>query len=329
MITLTKVELRRLAHRRMVAAAVLFGLAVAILMLFVLWQDSKPLSGAERAVGEQQYALALDDWNRNGEQQKAECFEQEKLESERSGAPVDFGCASMGAPQREWFLTTSPPLEDQLPQLLSVVALLVALIAFGIGGTFTAAEFSTGSMGNWLTFEPRRLRVFASKLAATVLAALPIAVVVLALVAFGAVAILSSHELASGFTSEHRSAAMWLSIRALGLVVIGALVGVSLGFLMRHTAAVLGTAIGIVILGQALFQLVEALRPWDPLLNIQAWIENGTTYTVVSCSVTPQGQMCDGIEKTLTFASAATYLWTITGALVLLAALVFRRRDVT
>ena len=42
--------------------------------------------------------------------------------------------------------------------------MLLALAALVLGAGFAASEFSTGSIGTWLTFEPRRLRVYGSKL---------------------------------------------------------------------------------------------------------------------------------------------------------------------
>ena len=41
---------------------------------------------------------------------------------------------------------------------------LVALTALMVAGSFIGAEYSTGSIANWLSFIPRRGRVFASKL---------------------------------------------------------------------------------------------------------------------------------------------------------------------
>ena len=46
---------------------------------------------------------------------------------------------------------------------------LTGLVAFLVAASFVGAEFTTGSLANWLTFVPRRSTVFVSKL--TVVAA--------------------------------------------------------------------------------------------------------------------------------------------------------------
>ena len=55
---------------------------------------------------------------------------------------------------------------------------LDAFIGFIIGADFVAAEISSGSMGNRLTSEPRRMRVSASKLSAVGLGLIAATVVI-------------------------------------------------------------------------------------------------------------------------------------------------------
>ena len=43
---------------------------------------------------------------------------------------------------------------------------LFVLAPLLLAGSFVSAEFSTGSIGNWLTFAPRRVRVYLSKVLA-------------------------------------------------------------------------------------------------------------------------------------------------------------------
>src|SRR5690606_8532331 len=120
---------------------------------------------------ETQWELARQDWEEHGAEQIEECEEAEAAESEIAGEELDFGCAEM-APQREWFFWEPPPFGDFLVGALQVAQVLMCLVALMVGVTFVAAEFSTGSIGTWLTFEPRRFAVFGSKLAATALTGL-------------------------------------------------------------------------------------------------------------------------------------------------------------
>jgi ABC-2 type transport system permease protein len=72
----------------------------------------------------------------------------------------------MRPPTLEGFGAANPVPAAVFTGLLKTNGLFYAFLAFLLGASFVAAEFSTGSLGNWLTFQPRRLRVGLSKLAA-------------------------------------------------------------------------------------------------------------------------------------------------------------------
>ena len=80
-------------------------------------------------------------------------------------------CDSSGRPARdcrypEPQLTSSPhrPFGEVAAESLQLSIYLVALAALMMAGSFIGAEYSSGSIANWLSFLPRRGRVFASKL---------------------------------------------------------------------------------------------------------------------------------------------------------------------
>jgi ABC-2 type transport system permease protein len=104
-----------------------------------------------------------------------------------------------------------------------------------------------------------------------------------------------------------------------------------MGMLFRHTAAVLGIAVGYLILVEGVFgQALQSAQPWLLRLNFNAWLEHGTSYFLNSCTTDSQGNYgCQGVEKFLTFAHSSAYLGTLVVVLVGLAALVFRRRDIS
>jgi ABC-2 type transport system permease protein len=57
------------------------------------------------------------------------------------------------------------PAFPEVPTLsLNLSRYLGALATFMIAGSFIGAEFSSGSISNWLSFVPRRIPVFVSKL---------------------------------------------------------------------------------------------------------------------------------------------------------------------
>lgn len=324
---LLAVELRRLFSRRLVVLAMLAAVAVAGLVVAVTWNSVQPMSPAEVEQAETFYQQQLDYWEENGEEQVADCLEQEEIEAERTGQEVDFGCEQQ-EPQREWFFPTVPPLHETLPGLLLGVSLLLAFVALVVGTTFTAAELSTGAMSTWLTFEPRRLRVYASKVAAAAIGVIPVAVMVIGAAIGGAWLANNSQGLTDGMTSTVWSDVAWTAARIVALAVIGALVGAALGFLLRHTAAVLGVVIGYGIVVEGILSgLLPRLAPWTARTNLAGWTSHGTTYYTSECVTEAMGTTCEMTEHAVSFGHSAAYLLVLTALVVTAGALVFRRRD--
>ncbi|WP_413451651.1 ABC transporter permease subunit [Georgenia phoenicis] len=328
MTRLLRVELRRLFSRRLVVATMLGALAASLLVLWAAWDSSQPMSDEDLALAEEMYQQDLAYWEEHGEEDQAQCFEEEAAEAERLGEEVDWGCEEgFSAPEREWYIFTAPPLEESLPSSLSAVSTFVLFAVGLVGATFTAAEISTGSMSTWLSFEPRRLRVYVSKLAAAALGVVPAAVLTVAVVVGGSVLIAQHFDLAAGMGSAEWAATGWMVLRILGLAVLGALVGAALGFLLRHTAAVLGVVVVGFIASQLVQGLVPRTAPWMPATNVDGWVRHGTTYFMEECTTDASGTMCDYTEHALSFGHSAVYLLVLTAVVVVLAALVFRRRD--
>lgn len=324
---LWRVELRRFFSRRLVVLAMIGALAVTGLLLFGVWQSSQPMSAEARAQARVEYENARADWEQNGEEYYAQCLAEQEREAEATGQEVDYGCEQM-EPQEEWFFRTAPPLQETLPGTVGTAATLLVFLAFLVGATFTAAEVSTGSLSTWLTFEPRRLRVFASKLLAAALGVLPAAALVLAVTVAGAWAVAEAFGLANGMTARDWPAIGTTALRILALTALFALVGASLGFLLRHTAAVLGVVVGyVVVVELMLMNYLTELQPWLVVKNVEAWVDRGASYFVNECTTDATGTLCEYTERTLTFGDSAVYLLVLTGVVTLAGALVLRRRD--
>ena len=191
---LVGIELRRLWWRRL-TKAVLAGVVLFVLaMVYNAYNSSTPERLAQQL---DDYSIMVEENKRQAEQMKdqlpqmiKDCEEQQALERERSDDPsIDFGCSTIGTFQ-------TPTLEDMgivvpiadtitesaMEPLVSVLGFLALILM----GSFVAAEFTTGSMGNWLTFKPRRVQVAASKLVAAALGATLLAAGAVALLALGA-----------------------------------------------------------------------------------------------------------------------------------------------
>ena len=102
-----------------------------------------------------------------------------------------------------------------------------------------------------------------------------------------------------------------------------------MGILLRHTAAVLGVALGWAIAGEGVLgNNIRSAQPWLLSTNLTGWLQHGTSYLVDRCSSSEGGYSCETVQQPLSFAHSATYLAVLVVALVLVTALVFRRRDV-
>ena len=114
------------------------------------------------------------------------------------------------------------------------------------------------------------------------------------------------------------------------LTAVVAVAGAALGILLRHTAAVLGLALGWVIAGEGILgNNVAAAQPWLLGTNLTGWLQHGTSYFVETCTSSADGGFsCSSTEKALSFAHSATYLGVLVLALLVVTTLVFRRRDV-
>ena len=69
-------------------------------------------------------------------------------------------------PKLENWLGGAPSFDRDTSGLLTSISVVFVLAPLLLAGSFVSAEFSTGSIGNWLTFAPRRVRVYLSKVLA-------------------------------------------------------------------------------------------------------------------------------------------------------------------
>ena len=212
--------------------------------------------------------------------------------------------------------------------MLSGGAVLLALAALVLGAGFTASEFSTGSIGTWLTFEPRRLRVYGSKLLAAGAGVVPLAVLTLATMT--AAVWVFAHLWGSttgpaGTWGAHRRSRWARRPPRRG--------GRGGGCGDGHPAAAhrrrprRGARVGHRRRGHP-GSNVRSAQPWLLSTNLTGWLQHGTSYLVDRCTSSDGGYSCETIQQPLSFAHSATYLAVLVVALVLVTALVFRRRDV-
>jgi ABC-2 type transport system permease protein len=324
---LVGVELRRLWWRR------LTKVAVAAVVLFI----GASVYNAYNASTPERLAQQLDSYRimqQEAPRMIEECRKQQAIERDRSGdQTLDFGCDQQAQTPTLEQMGLTLPLADTITEgIAKTIALLLAFVALLLGASFVGAEFSTGSMGLWLTFQPRRLRVAASKLTAAAVGGAVVAVLGLVLTNLGArmVAVVnrpgSELELPPAPPLEEPLAA--LGLRIVVLAVGAGVVGAALGLLLRHTAAIIGTVLGFAVVVEGIVMqafLQGRLQQWSVLKNIEAFVEKGTTYFAESCGPTS----CDYTERTLTYTHGWVFLLVVALAVVLAGVAAFRSRDVT
>ncbi|MEG3616810.1 ABC transporter permease subunit [Isoptericola haloaureus] len=359
---LLRVELRRLWMRRVTWGGLLLALVVAGLGVAGQIGSAQPPTDRQVAEAEAFYAEELERWEENGEQQVEQCEEAE-AEAAADDPGADFGCDDM-APRLEYFLPPTvsfvpdaddreaaafgvPPDrgESQDPRVAEIEQSLwtgwsgvgaaagyapaFLMLAFVVGVSFMTAERSTGALGMWLTFEPRRSRVYGSKALAAALGTVPLVVAGWVAVAGG---IYTLHAVFG--TVGPVAAEDWVEIGAFSarLVVAGVLcaaVGTALGVLLRHAVAAVG-AVAVVLWAGAVFGYpLGAAQRWTPTTNLTAWLEGGTAYGVAQELRDETGMVTTTwTTEVVTGLQGGLYLLAVAAVLTLLAVVVFRRRDV-
>lgn len=326
---LTLVELRRYLARAGVRWLVVGMVAIVAVTAFGAWRASRPPTQVQLDQAQAQYETDVTSWSRDGDQMVAQC-ETAQAEQQKVDPDVDFGCDLM-TPRLENYLPHQATFAQSGADWVGQVATFLLLLSLIVGATFVAAEFSTGSITTWLTFEPRRGRVFASKTVVATLATGVVALVVTVL-AVGACWAATALNGAVGDVS----AAMWADLgnragRIGAAAGATALLGAGLAFLLRHTAAVIAVVIGwfVAIDGLLVQGLLRAPR-WAVALNLQAWLDAGSTYYQEgSCSAGGTGEVvCSSGERALSMTSGALSLLVLVVVVTAGALLVFRRRDV-
>ena len=327
---LSLVELRRYTARVGVRWLVVGMLAVVLLTAFGAWRASRPASQAQLQQAQQQYEMAQTDWARNGDQMLASCQAAQEQQAAASGPQPDFGCDQM-VPTLARFLPSQATFAESGKDWVGQVAIFVLLLALIVGATFVAAEFSTGAIGTWLTFEPRRGRVFASKALVVTVATGAVALGVTALAVVSCWAATAVHHSVGDMTP-----ALWADLgdsagRVAAAAAGAALLGAALGFLLRHTAAVIAVVIGwfVAIDGILLSGLLHAPR-WSAQLSLQAWLHAGATYYQdIPCTTGPNGEVvCGAVQKSLSMTQGGLTLAVLVVLVTVAAVRVFQRRDV-
>jgi ABC-2 type transport system permease protein len=314
------VELGRYASRRAVAVTLLVALALGALLVASAAWSTRPADATERAAAERLLAENRD----AGEADLEACL---AAPEEYLGPGATAAACETIRPQLDWFLPRDAlSIEQELEDRGTVFLMLLAAVGILVGSTFAGADWASGSMSTQLLFVPRRLRVWAAKAVAVVVATAAATALLLA-ASWGALALVAAGR---GITTPDET---WLDVvrtsgRGVALVAAVTLGGFALTMLLRHTVGTLGLLFGYAVVGEGLAASLpfERMTQWSMANNVLAWLHDGTrVHDDSACDVGAAG--CSG-WYTLSLGHAAAYL----GGLLLLAVVVslvaFRRRDV-
>ncbi|WP_069385596.1 ABC transporter permease subunit [Cellulosimicrobium cellulans] len=333
---LLRVELRRLAARRLVRWAVAGTIALALVTVALAWVVGLPTSDAERAQAQRSYESVLEDWERNGDRYVADC-EREEERAQETEPGADFGCDDM-EPQLDQFLAPVPTFEGDaeswpVPGSTTVAQLapLLLLLALVVGVSFLTAEISTGAIGLWLTFEPRRQRVYWSKALAAAVGVLPVVAVAYVLMAGGAYGAYALNGRLGPVTADTWAELAGVGGRVLVAAALVAAAGAALGALLRNAAGAVGlVVVWVLVVENVVTMALQESQRWLVRTNLTAWVQGGTTVWTQECTTDATGMMtCQGVEQTVSQAQGGLFLAAVVAVLSALAVLVFRRRDVS
>ncbi len=202
--------------------------------------------------------------------------------------------------------------------LLSAAAPL-ALTGFTIGAASLGADYSSRALATLLTWQPRRMRVLASRAAAAATVTLAASLAAQLLL----VASLAPAVLAHGTTTtplrQWLPTTAWLSLRSALLAATMAVIGVALAAISRSTAAaIVGAAAYLVLLERTILATLPSAGRWLLIGDSIAWVSGDPGIHVAGPSgTTPHA------------GAAGLVLLAVTAGLYVLATVIFSRRDIT
>lgn len=334
---LIRTELRRLRWRGINLVALLALLGVVLLMTFNSYQSSKPPSEQMLVEAEEELQWYLALWEENHERDYQECLTGEHEEQEawiasgESGSLGSWGCEGLlEEPTANMFLPYwQESFTNYLDNTFGGLIIIVLAIALFLGASFNAGEINSGSMGTWLTFEPRRTQVYYSKSAALFIWGVVVGLATLSLGLLLAWLVYSLNGMGE-LTSKQWTDALLTVARCVPLFGIAAAVGGSLGIILRHTAA----AAVVVFAWAAVVEPIirygswRQLTPWLITPNVQGWIEAGTEYWYSSCSGGGVNYLCETVH--LSHGGLRSFIYVMIAAALVstIGNLIFRRRDI-
>jgi len=317
---LIKAEVNRLRSRRITLVTLLAAFVALAAFQIIVNVQLTPPSAQEVAANQAAFEESKKEWAANHEMWEKDCTDSGMSPSQ---------CA-IPAPTEQDYGLTPAAFNTVVNDSLSVSTYLVALALFMLAGSYIGAEFSSGSLANWLSFIPQRWRVFTSKIVTITAFSLLVCAVAGTLMIATAAILASIH----GGDITDVGKLVNKALRGLAVGAILTVLGFCIGLITRHTAGAIGVLLGYLfvwfvraaILGGQ--EWAARLTPWTPEGNLAAVLNNGHTYLVPVEELTPQGLNYTTIERVVSATHGVVYWSVVLVAVVTLALMIFQRRDV-
>jgi hypothetical protein len=321
---LLRAELHRFRARRFLRLLLLLGVvAWAAATAIGLAHHGRP-TAADLAAAQQQVGQIVADADRNREA----CLTDPQRPTD---APAEEQC---GPPVTAADIDPSsflphPPFSFAGSAQTGVMgfAAVASLLAFLAGATWIGAEWSTRSLVALLFWEPRRLRVVATK--AAVLLAGATALGVLAQAAWLGTATLLDSVAGDGAALPPGFWAGELAMQGRGvlLTALAGLGGFALANLIRNTAAALGAGfVYFAVVETAVRSLAPSWQPWLVTSNVGGLLVDGGVHLFWPDGIGPDGQQAVH-EQVLGNVQSGVFLGCVVAVLTAAGAVLFARRD--
>lgn len=332
MIRLLRVELSRLRARRAVLLLLAAAIIVpAIIAVSTVWSTRPP---SEAEIASVQAQVDAETARLRTQRTLTDCLEKpQRFGIEASSSEVQASCEEMVLPQPEWFYYYEVLDLDQERTSGSgtVVVAVLGVLMFLLGATFVGHDWSTGSIGNQLLFQPRRARVWLAKAIAVTLVSLGVAAAVATAYWLGLTLVLHLRDAPP--LDGALLAALQQGWRGAGFAAAGGLGGYALTMLSRSTVFSLGALVAVSVAGGVLLGTIgpDDRGTLDPTINAEAIVTDGTEYYVSvpeRCYTQESlGDDCDD-QGERSLQQGLAYYGVLLGTVGLASIVSFRRRDV-
>jgi len=295
---LLRAELRRFFSRRVMRAAFAFGIALSTLVLVIITVRSDVTTGTA-----------------NGRQLVCNGTSDPATIPQTSGTfppdcTLEFATATVQHDRRV-------NIHDNLSDTIKGTGVAMVFVAFVIGASFIGAEFSAGSIGSQLVFEPRRARIVVVKALAVGIGLAILAIGVLLYIAILQGVGSSLRGVFEGLDGAWFAARSGDIGRVAAAVALAGIAAYAITVVTRRTVAAVA---GLLIVGWV-SAIIGSLHQWR-------WVAkyNPTSAFVAMALDFSRHNSDSGDVIPVRTATVSACLWAV--ALTVVAAIVFARREV-